>query len=75
MRTLHYQLCAIIDLSFSKVYKKILQWTACRCSQWCYYTPDRIGFEDISFWQQTSYAEKRSFLIHQVRHVIMMEKS
>ena len=39
MRTLHYVLCAVIDLSFLK--EKDLQLTVCRCSQ-RYSTTDRM---------------------------------
>ena len=54
MRTLHYQLCAVVDLSFLKV-KKLQLLTASRCFQ-RYNTPDRMicirggGTLGISEW-------------------------
>ena len=52
MRTLYYELCAVIDLSFLK--EKDLQLTVCRCSQ-RYSTPNRMIFRRQF---QTSLASK-----------------
>ena len=54
MQTLHYQLCAVISLSFLKV--KNLQLTAFRCSQ--HYS----SLVQTIFGKKTSYAEN-GFLI------------
>ena len=58
MQTLHYQLCAVIDLSFSEV-KKGLHLTACGCFQH-YSRPDRVNcrrqFQTIMVWNE-SYRE------------------
>ena len=57
-KTLYYQLCAVIDLSFSKV-KKDLHLTACECFQH-YSRPDRVNcrrqFQTIMVWNE-SYRE------------------
>ena len=52
MRTLYYELCAVIDLSFVK--EKDRQLTVCRCSQRCS-TPNRMIFRRQF---QTSLASK-----------------
>jgi len=65
MRTLHYELCAVTDLSFLE--EKDLQLTVCRCFQ-RYTTPNKMIL-DINFklvWHQRSYGVNARFLLSDV---------